>query len=155
MDMEITDVKDIIVDLDRMSVKGPQLISVDGVNGAGQKELAVTLAERFKSEQVHLDGTAGPADQKIDIAAKLKKGSVVVEGIAVRKSLTEAGLEADVSIYVFPSRRNSRRAFWEGILAKPLQEHLASLDSGADKKTVEYHWQFHPIIHADYLVEGT
>jgi hypothetical protein len=154
MNMEITQMSDLLIALRKRLVGGPHLVSVDGVSGAGQKGIADALTKTFGAEQIEIGQTVDSKKIAADGAAKIKKSNVIVQGPIVQKALKAAGLEPDIKIYVVPSAKNSRRVFWEGILSKPLPVYLAELSDDFDKKTVEYHWQFHPIIHADYLVEG-
>ncbi|HNQ51465.1 MAG TPA: hypothetical protein PKL03_08530 [Candidatus Omnitrophota bacterium] len=154
MNMELTGMEDLFLQLKkRLSTPG-RVISIDGVAQAGQKALADTLAGRFACQLIEVDHTADAQQLIAGAAAGRKKGHVIISGILMRRILAAAGLKPDIAIYVIPSEKNSRRAFWEGILSKPQQEYLAELKADLDKKTVEYHWKHHPIINADYLVEG-
>jgi hypothetical protein len=154
MDMDMTSAKDLQSELRESIARSPRLICVDGVCGAGQKELAAALAVQFKCELIDLGESTDFAKLKSAIEAKRAESSVIVTGILLRKAMAEARIQPDISIYVVPSKKNTRRTFWEGILSKSLQEYLTELKSDLDRKTVEYHWKFHPIINADYLVEG-
>jgi hypothetical protein len=154
MDMELIAVKDLMAKLKSRLGKPGQLLSVDGVSGSGQKAIAEKLAAQFSCELIEVDTTSDAAKLKTEIASKQEKGTVVIYGILMRKIIADAGINSDIAIYVVPSEKNSRRAFWEGILSKPLQVYLAELKQDLDKKTVEYHWKYHPIINADFLVEG-
>jgi hypothetical protein len=155
MDIELIDLKDLRAGLKQSIARSARLICFDGVSGAGQKELAGALAAQLKCELIDLDESQDISKLKSAVKVKAANSSVIVSGILMRKAMSEAKIEPDFSIYVVPAKKNSRRAFWEGILSKPLQEYLSELDSDLDKKTVEYHWKFHPIINADYLVEGS
>ncbi|HOW42566.1 MAG TPA: hypothetical protein P5110_07180 [Candidatus Omnitrophota bacterium] len=154
MNIELTSFKDLVEALKGNLTGHSAVITVDGVEDAGQEELAEKLGNLFKCEQMHIGGKPDAAKLKADIAAKRKQTSIIVSGIMLRKIMAAAGIDPDVSVYVIPAPGNSRRGFWEGILSKPLELYLSQLSSDLDKKTVEYHHQFHPIIHADFLVEG-
>jgi hypothetical protein len=154
MDMHLISVKDLIEELKFRCVKPGKLVSVDGVKGAGQKYLAEKLSAQFDCEMIEVDNTADVVKLKNEIVAKQKQGKVVAYGILMRKIMLDAGIKPDIEVYVVPSEKNPRRTFWEGILSKPLPVYLAELKTDLDKKTVEYHWKFHPVINADYLVEG-
>jgi len=154
MNMELTGLEDLVAQL-RKRLSGPGcLISIDGVAGAGQKTLADTVAGQFACQLIEVDNTTDAAKLRAAVAAGQKKGHVIIAGILMRRIWTAAGIQPDISIYVIPREDNSRRAFWEGILSKSMQEYLSELKADLDKKTVEYHWKYHPIINADYLVEG-
>jgi len=154
MDIELIEMKELMAELKGRLAAPGRVISVDGVSGAGQKAVAEKIAARFSCGIIEVDNTSDAAKLKTELAAKQKKGNVIVSGILMRKVMAGAGIKPDIAIYVVPSDKNSRRTFWEGILSKPLQAYLAELETDLDKKTVEYHWKFHPIINADYLVEG-
>jgi hypothetical protein len=154
MNMELIDVKKLLAQL-KGRLSGPgRSVSIDGVTGAGQEALADTLAAQCACDVIEVDTACDAAKLRIELAAKQKKRNVVVSGVLMRQILTAAGIKPDISIYVVPSAENNRRGFWEGILSKSLPEYLAELKTDLDKKTVEYHWKYHPIINADYLVEG-
>jgi hypothetical protein len=154
MNIEMTGIKDLQADLRESMARSVRLVCVDGVSGAGQRELAVALAAQFKCVLIDLGDSMDFTKLKSAIKEKSSKASVIVSGILMRKAMAEAQIQPDISIYVVPSKQNTRRTFWEGILSKPLHEYLAELNQDLDKKTVEYHWKYHPIINADYLVEG-
>ncbi|MFA5100874.1 MAG: hypothetical protein WC547_08340 [Candidatus Omnitrophota bacterium] len=154
MDIEFIVMEDLIAELKGRLASFGMVISVDGVAGAGQKAIADKLAAQFSCEIIEVDNTSDAAKLKTEIASKQKKGTVIISGILMRKLMADAGIKPDIGIYVVPSEKNNRRTFWEGILSKPLPVYLAELKTDLDKKTVEYHWKFHPIINADYLVEG-
>jgi hypothetical protein len=154
MNLELTGMSELLAAMKDGLSDSPKLVTVDGVRGAGQKEVAAKIAAHFGCEVVDVDETADAAQFKTVIAAKCKKSPVVVAGILMRTLITAAGLTPDISIYVVPSPKSKQRSFWEGILSKPLEDYLAELTVPLDKKTVEYHWKYHPIINADFLVEG-
>jgi hypothetical protein len=58
-----------------------------------------------------------------------------------------------VSLYVIPASTSDRREFFENILSRGLNEFLSALSRKDDKELVKYHHTFHPVIHADFLVE--
>lgn len=152
--MELTGREDLFLQLKkRLSTPG-RVISIDGVAGAGKEALADKLAGRFACQMIDVDHTAAAEELKAGAAAGRKKGHVIISGILMLRVLAAAGLKPDIAIYVMPPEKNNRRAFREGILSGPQQEYLAELKADLDKKTVEYHWKHHPIINADYLVEG-
>jgi ABC-type taurine transport system substrate-binding protein len=91
---------------------------------------------------------------RADIQGALAKGSVIVDGVMMRTIIAAASVDVDVHVYVVPSQANKRRAFWEGILSKPLDAYLAELKDINDKQTVKYHWSTHPVVNADFIVEG-
>jgi ABC-type uncharacterized transport system ATPase subunit len=154
MNMDMISIKDLKEELIESMARSARVIAFDGVSGAGQKELAAALAAQFKCELIDLGESTDFSKLKSAIEAKAAKASVIISGILMRKAMSEAKIEPDFSIYVVPPKKNTRRTFWEGILSKPLQEYLSELNNDLDKRTVEYHWKFHPIINADYLVEG-
>jgi ABC-type uncharacterized transport system ATPase subunit len=155
MNMDMISIKDLKEELRERMARSARVIAVDGVSGAGQKELAGALAAQFKCQLIDLGENMDFSELKTAIEAKAAKASVIISGILMRKAMAEVQIQPDISVYVAPAKKNSRRSFWEGILSKPLQEYLSELNSDLDKKTVKYHWKFHPIINADYLVEGS
>jgi hypothetical protein len=131
-----------------------RLIVLDGVLGAGQEAIADALGDELGTQIRHIDPGESPAAVAEDVRRMRETGDVAISGVMMLHTLRESGLEADVHVYLAPARANPRRQYWEGILSKPLNAYLAELDDDLDRRTVQYHWQTHPVINADYLVEA-
>lgn len=176
MEMHVIDLKSLVSQLKNASQNSKRIIGVDGVSGAGKTAVAKELSSQLnypvidavsfiaKKETKDFKSRIDLIKLKHEVSEKLKQGNVIFESILLLDIMKAIGLKPVISVYTIPSSQNPKRGFWEGILNKPLNQYLEELTADEkkhhraniwlDKETVKYHWAFHPIIHADFLVEG-
>jgi hypothetical protein len=147
MNIHCTSYKDLIVSLKDLMVG---IIAVDGVCVDGRKALAAALSAARSFPVV----SSGPA-MKEAVEKAVKKGPVIVEGVVLLEALKKTGLRAALNIYVIPGSDSPARGLFDGIVSRDYDELMNELEHRpADRHTVDYHYTFHPIIHADFLLQG-
>ena len=147
MDIRITAYKDLT---DRVRELRNGIIAIDGVCEEGRRALAGALSLKFGFPVV----IAGPA-MKAAADNASKKCPVIVEGVVLLEALKKAGLRSAVNIYVIPAADSPSRFLFDGIVSRGYDEVMEELKNRPDDRhTVDYHYTFHPIIHADFLIQG-
>jgi hypothetical protein len=147
MNIHLTEYRDLVKSL--RELKGG-IIAVDGICDEGRTALAAALSRTFAFAVV----STGPA-LKDAVEKAVKKSPVIVEGMVLLEALKKAGVQAAVNIYCIPAPDSARRHLFDGIVSKDYKEVMAELEyRQQDRHIVDYHYTFHPIIHADFLIQG-
>lgn len=152
MDIEITGYNELVGALKPVAADAG-IIAVD-VSGAGQSTIPGKLAGTLGCRRETLIGAESGARLKAMFKEPAGRGALIVEGVRLLELLRAAGVAPDVYVYVIPSRDNPRRKFWEAILSRPLAEYCEALPEARDREIVKYHHRYHPILNANFLVEG-
>jgi hypothetical protein len=122
-------------------------------------EIVVSALRRELPPRAAIDGVCGESRAKVRkaIESAVDAGAIeIIECVTAMEKMKKGGKKG-VSIYVIPAKSSPGRALFEAIIGSDYNELMDSLTRAkreADKKTVDYHYTFHPVLDADFIVEG-